>query len=285
MAVDTSSVLEALDEFAPRDLAEEWDNVGLLVGSSSGPLGRVMTCLTLTPDVAREAVRERVELIITHHPLIFRAIKRVTDRSVEGRTLLELIRHGIRVYSPHTGYDSALGGINAQLAQAFSLRKVKILRVREEDKSQGAGRLGELAEPMSLRAFVEVVKRALRIDVLQYVGDLDQEIRRVAIACGAADEFTRDAEKKGCDAILLGEARFHTALAAPLGRACNDPAGPLRFGAAGDGVSRPALGKAVSGPSRVCERRRERPDFLLGVSALARRFAATWARQHREREP
>ena len=100
-----------LDAFAPSDTAAEWDNVGLLVGDANAPVERVMTCLTLTDDVAAEAIDKQCQLIVTHHPVLFRGVKKLTTNTPDGKLLLPLIRAGIAVYSPHTAFDNCPGGI------------------------------------------------------------------------------------------------------------------------------------------------------------------------------
>lgn len=216
------NVLEYLREFAPLNLAEDWDNVGLLIGSEQNEVDAVITCLTLTPDVAAEAIRERVQLIVTHHPVLFRAVKQLTDANPEGRMLLDLIQAGVSVYSPHTCYDSAHAGINRQLAQLCGLRNVKPLRPRSaaatvDNNSAtliGAGRFGDLVPTMLLSEFVELTKRVLQQPIVPFVGDPQREVSRVGVACGAAAEFMHDALREGCDVLLTGEARFHACLEA-----------------------------------------------------------------------
>jgi dinuclear metal center YbgI/SA1388 family protein len=126
-----ADVAAYLDRFAPPASAAEWDNVGLLVGDPAGPADRVMTCLTVTPDVAAEAVAEKVQLIVAHHPVLFRGAKRLTPSTPDGRVLLPLLRHGVAVYSPHTAFDNCPGGINDGLAKRLGLTDVKPLRMRD----------------------------------------------------------------------------------------------------------------------------------------------------------
>src|SRR5439155_9172729 len=116
-----------LDEFAPPELAAEWDNVGLLVGDWAASVERVMTCLTITPATTAEAIRERAGLIVTHHPLPFRPLKRLTTHDPSGRMLLDLIRAGIAIHSPHTAFDSVAAGINQQLAEGLDLVEIQPL--------------------------------------------------------------------------------------------------------------------------------------------------------------
>jgi dinuclear metal center YbgI/SA1388 family protein len=122
------SVIAYLDQFAPRELAAEWDNVGLLLGDRTSPVERIMTCLTVTPTTAAEAIAARAQLIVTHHPILFRAVKRLTADNPEGAMLLSLLRAGIAVHSPHTAFDNTTGGINDILANRLGLENRVPLR-------------------------------------------------------------------------------------------------------------------------------------------------------------
>lgn len=165
--MQAATILNYLDQFAPRFLAEEWDNVGLLLGERSAKVSRVLTCLTITPEVVAEAIDSGATLIVTHHPVLFRGAKRLTGDQPEGRMLLDLIRAGVAVYSPHTAFDNTPGGINDLLAQRLELTEVQPLRaagtadqakvvvfVPEEDLPAvsremfraGAGKIGDYRE-------------------------------------------------------------------------------------------------------------------------------------------
>ncbi|MEE8452144.1 MAG: Nif3-like dinuclear metal center hexameric protein [Thermoguttaceae bacterium] len=201
-----------LKDFAPTGLAEDWDNVGLLVGDPARDVGRVMTCLTVTPASAAEAIRDKADLIVAHHPMPFQPVRRLTTETTTGRLLLDLIAARIAVYSPHTAFDSAAGGINQRLAAGLQLRGIWPLR--PNDDGLGAGRWGWVQEPLKLGQLADRVKQFLSIDHLRIVGDRDRSIRTVAVACGAADDFLATARDEGCDCILIGETRFHTCLEA-----------------------------------------------------------------------
>ena len=220
-------LIDFLRDFAPPDLAESWDNVGLLIGDPASEVTSVLTCLTLTPNVAEEAIARETQLIVTHHPVLFRPVKQLTTATSEGRMLLSLIRAGIAVYSPHTSYDSAADGINQQLARSFGLQEVQPLRPRKNvsqtpdasdvetlDQPVGSGRFGRLPRPVSMSELIQQAKTVLGISQLQYVGSLDRTVTKLAIACGAAAEFLADAARCGCEAFLTGEARFHSCLEA-----------------------------------------------------------------------
>ena len=204
-----------LEDFAPPRLAEEWDNVGLLLGDRSRTTLRVMTCLTITPESVQEAISRRTNLVVTHHPLPFRPLKRVTFDTVEGRMLLQLIENQIAVYSPHTSFDSAQEGINQQLAEGLGLVDVRALEPIADDPDRlGAGRVGQLPGTTTLADFVEAVKQFLDVRGLHCVGSLQQNIHRAAVACGSAGQFLEAATEAGCDVLVTGETSFHTCLAA-----------------------------------------------------------------------
>ena len=209
-----SEIVAFLEKLAPPALAEDWDNTGLLVGRASADVRRILTCLTLTPDVAKEAIQSDVQLIVSHHPVLFRGTKRIADDTAEGRMLLGLIESGIAVYSPHTSFDSAADGINQQLAESFGLQKIQPLRPSEAVPELGSGRIGTLAESVSLSAFLGVVSAAVAADYLEYTGPAGVKVSQVAVACGAAGEFLADAIRLGCDTFVTGEGRFHSALEA-----------------------------------------------------------------------
>ncbi|MDR1141912.1 MAG: Nif3-like dinuclear metal center hexameric protein, partial [Planctomycetaceae bacterium] len=205
--IDLKSIVSYLDTEYPALLAESWDNIGLLVGDLSAAVGMIMTCLTVTPEVCEESVAKKVDLIVSHHPFPFQAIKQITSQTVEGSLLLRLISHGIAVYSPHTAHDSAKDGVNQQLAAILELTDVAPLN------ANGSGRIGNCKQPGTLLSdLLRIIER--RLGTCSYVGDIDEPVNRMAIGCGAADDFVDEAAKQGADGLLLGEARFHTCLRA-----------------------------------------------------------------------
>jgi len=220
MTLPIKSVLEFLQGFAPLELAEDWDNVGMLVGRGDGNVTRILTCLTITPEVVDEAISSGVDLIVSHHPMPFRPLKTVTDGTIVGRMTLSLIENRIAVYSPHTAFDSATSGINKQLAQGLGLSNVKplldadVANGGEAAGEVGSGRFGVLSAGETLATTGERLKQFLGIDALRVVGSLDQEVTRAAVACGAAGQFLEPASEAGCDLLITGETNFHTCLEA-----------------------------------------------------------------------
>ncbi len=201
-----------LKRIAPLGLAEDWDNVGLLVGDPGRQVRRVMTCLTITPNVVLEAIEGQVDLVVSHHPMPFHPLRRLTCEVPSGRILLDLIESRVAVYSAHTAYDSAANGINQRLARGLDLRGIFPLAIRPE--GFGAGRIGWFETPAPLGEVAEMVKEFLDLTTIQIVGDPEKTIRLMAVACGAGGELLEHARAAHCDGMLLGETRYHTYLEA-----------------------------------------------------------------------
>lgn len=215
-------VCQTLSGLAPLRLAESWDNVGLLVGNRAKAVRRVMTCLTISPSVVAEAVEQSVDLIVTHHPLPFKPLQRLTDDSVSGKMLLDLIGANVAVYSAHTAYDSAVDGINQQWAVLLELTASEPLAPSDPvvphaspaDPVLGAGRCGRFERPVGLADLAGRAAGATAAENVRYVGRPDQQVNKVAIACGSGGGFLDLAIRKGCDAMVTGEATFHVCLEA-----------------------------------------------------------------------
>ncbi|MCR9117960.1 MAG: Nif3-like dinuclear metal center hexameric protein [bacterium] len=204
-----------LETFAPHRLAEDWDNVGLLVGDSERACDRVMTCLTVTPATVAEAIDRKADLVVSHHPFPFRPLKRITRETTAGSMLLDLIAAGVAIYSPHTAFDSAKLGINSVFADRLGLINVRPLTPRKDDPDQlGAGRQGEFSEPITIQSLAERLGKFVNISHAKVVGDAQSLVRRVAIACGAAGEFLGPAIEAGNNLLITGETSFHTCLEA-----------------------------------------------------------------------
>ena len=201
-------------DLAPLDLAEDWDNVGLLLGDPKSDLQRLMTCLTLTPDVVQEAINTQADMIVAHHPLPFRPLKKITTESVEGSMLWKLASNRISVYSAHTAFDSAELGINKQLAESLGIANSVPFDPSREDATIGVGRVGELDPAMNLGQFAQRAKEVLKIDSARLVGEPDKTLARVAVACGSGGSLFDQAIRSGAKAIVTGEATFHDCLKA-----------------------------------------------------------------------
>ncbi|MEZ6093608.1 MAG: Nif3-like dinuclear metal center hexameric protein [Pirellulaceae bacterium] len=208
------SICQFLDSFAPLRLAEDWDNVGLLMGDRSQSIERIMTCLTVTPESAAEAIERKADLIVSHHPIPFRSIQKITTDTVSTKLIWNLARAGVAIYSPHTAFDSAADGINARLATMLELNRIQPLRPADEQTEIGSGRYGELGSGKSVGQIVDLLKEQLNVPQVQISSSRDQVVSKVAVACGSGGSFLSTAAFRGCDCFVTGEATFHAILEA-----------------------------------------------------------------------
>ncbi len=210
-----NEVCQFLNELAPVELAEEWDNVGLLVGDPDSTIERIMTCLTITPESAAEAIESQANLIVTHHPLPFRPLKKITTQRTATKLLWHLIQNGIAIYSPHTSFDSAENGINQSVCQMLGVPETQpLIPHATKNGSMGAGRFGTLDPPEDIQTFLSKIKSNYQLKHLRYVGRADAKVQNIASACGSGASFLAAASRVGCDTLITGEADFHTCLEA-----------------------------------------------------------------------
>ena len=210
-------VTTALEQMAPLRLAAEWDSVGLLVGPRRPQIDRVMACLSLTPEVAVEAVRDQADMVVTHHPLPFRPVPRITDDSPTGRVLLELIHAGIAVWSSHTAWDSAAGGINDLLASLLGLEHVTPIQPDPLHHLAGFGRVGTAPTGWSVAQLSRHIAAQLGVTGVQVVGEASRAAGRVGIVCGSGGDSLGVVQLAGCTTFVTGEIKLHQALEARAG--------------------------------------------------------------------
>ena len=202
MSATVEQIMRLLDAIAPFDLAEEWDNVGLLAGNPEAPVDTVLCALDLNGRVLDEAVERGAQLIVTHHPILFRGRKNLAETDAEGRLLCGLIRSGVALIAMHTNFDNACPGVNDALAERLGLENVRVL--------EHGMRMGEPTRA-TLAAFADHAERALGGPVRVY-GDGGKALRTVAVLGGAGEDYIAEAIEAGADAFLTGEAAYHKAL-------------------------------------------------------------------------
>ena len=213
-----NSVLNVLQQLAPLEFAESWDNVGLLAGNRNREISRAMTCLTLTATTLEEAIREKVELVICHHPIPFKPLSKITDDTTTGKLLLQAIEAGIAIYSPHTAWDNAKTGINQQLAIILGLERIKPLQpfspILSSDESLGVGRHGRLSALLSIDSVMERIRVAIPTIRSRHTHGTNHCVSKIGIVCGSGGSMLALVARRGCDAMLTGEATFHQCLEA-----------------------------------------------------------------------
>lgn len=194
-----------LYSWAPRELAESWDNVGLLVGDPEAAVERVLVALDITPQVAEEALERGCQLIVAHHPVMncaWHPVQTVRADDRQGRTLTALLRGGVAAICMHTNLDAAEGGVNDQLARA--LRLTDTIPLNE----QKIGRIGTLSCEKPLEQFLHDVVKSLGCRGLRYRSG-GRPVRRVAVGGGACGEYIPQALAQGCDTFVTSDLRYN----------------------------------------------------------------------------
>ena len=205
-------VMEALERIAPKRLAEEWDNPGLLVGSPAQEVHKILTCLDVTDEVVEEAVSLGADMIVAHHPLIFKGLKKLRTDLPLGARLQKLMVQGIAVAAAHTNLDTAEGGVNDVLANLMGLTDIQPFAGKAEEGAEPTlGRIGYLPEAMSIEDFARQVKTALPADYVRLVKAGDKQVKKVALCSGAGAEFIAKASFLGADAYVTGDVKYHEA--------------------------------------------------------------------------
>lgn len=220
MAYTVQDVAQAMETLAPRELALEWDNVGLQVGSFNQVVSTVLVTLTLTEEVLERAIAERADLIICHHPVIFKPLSAVRTDQPQGGLLAALLQHKISVYVAHTNLDQAPGGLNFWLARDVGLENGKVL-VPANNPDVGLGIYGQI-NPTTLGQLATELEKMWNLP-MRMVGEASQPISTVAVVGGSGGSFVNQAKSAGADVLITGDVSYHHALdALALGLAVLD---------------------------------------------------------------
>lgn len=198
------NVYDYINGVAPFETQDSFDNSGLLLGHPAQEVAGIHVALDVTSSVVDEAVARGANLIVTHHPMMFSARKRLVETDSEAVLLCRMIRHGIALIAAHTNLDQAPGGVNDVLARAIGLTNIS---------GEGYVRIGEPPRPITAEALAAQVGQALGT-VVRLMGRPDREIRQAAVSSGAGSESWEAARALGSDAFITGEAKHHHALAA-----------------------------------------------------------------------
>ena len=210
MLTTVNDILCYIETIAPPYMQENWDNVGLLCGNRNDRVTKILVALDPFEHVCREAAQWGAELIVTHHPIIFQALKSVTEDTSVGCGIRTLIRNDISAINAHTNLDQAPGGVNDVLAQTLGLENVQVIDacgVDEEGRAWGLLRCGEVNK-QELPAFLADVKEKLCCEGLRYVSG-GKSVHKVAVGGGACAGELRAAVKAGCDTFVTSDVKYN----------------------------------------------------------------------------
>ncbi len=221
-----AEIIERIEDVCPTSLACDWDNVGLLCGDRNAEVRTVFLALDATPDTVKEAIKEGADMMITHHPILFRPIRRLTpDDSIDAQLVSLLIEHHIPLYSAHTNFDAAEHGLNSYFASLFPLSDVEILEPYLH--GGGIGRIGRLTDSslLTLSSLCAYTKQVLGTNFVRVCGSLDQKVQKIALVNGSGEDYIDFAIGKGADVLITGDIKYHTALDAAARGLCIIDAG------------------------------------------------------------
>ncbi|MDD4494366.1 MAG: Nif3-like dinuclear metal center hexameric protein [Eubacteriales bacterium] len=212
MGVKLFEIESFLEKLAPKSLCEDWDNAGLLAGSHGNDICRVLVCLDVTSEIVREAIEKKIDLIISHHPVIFEKLSSIAEDNFKGRLLSQLIRNEISVYCMHTNLDAASQGVNRILADALQLRNIEYISRNGQTKEYYAGRIGYVSKPLSMADFISKVKTGLNVGTVRFVGNMNCTVEKVAVFSGAFEQEVLSVLNVKPDVIVTGDLKYHSAL-------------------------------------------------------------------------
>ncbi len=207
--VKISEVVSYLHSFAPPALAESYDNVGLLIGDKEQEIKKILVTLDTDETVVQEAVEAGANLIVSHHPLIFKPLRRIVKEDAVSRTTVSLIRNDIALFAMHTNFDS----VRAGLCDLF-LDKIGETKGRmpiEGEGEDGAGRIAELEKAVETKTLLEKIKAEFHLPAVRYVGDENKQIFRIAVCNGGGADFVYQAKAMGADCYISGDIKYQHA--------------------------------------------------------------------------
>lgn len=205
-------ISKAVEEKAPKFLKEDFDNVGLMVGDENKEVKTVLIALDCTKEVIKEAIENNVDLIVTHHPLIFKKPKSIINGDLLGDKIIELIKNDISLYSCHTNLDSAKNGINDMLLELLNLKHSEIIESSTINGFEdcGLGRIVELKKDIELEEIISTLKEKLNIKNMRIVRG-NKKINKLAIINGSGQDFFYISKSLGVNCIITGDTTYHFA--------------------------------------------------------------------------
>ncbi len=213
-------VTDIIEQRFPKEYALDWDNVGLLAGRDDKEVRCIYIALDASDEVIHAAARQGADMLVTHHPLIFSGMKRITNQDFIGRRILGLIRRDISYYAMHTNYDVL--GMAALSGSMIGLKQPEALEVTCEAQ-EGIGRIGQLEKAVSLKQCCEDVKRAFHLESVRVFGNPDRTVERIAICPGSGKSVIGEALNKQADVLITGDIGHHEGIdAAAQGMAVID---------------------------------------------------------------
>ena len=200
-------IVKVIEDFAPLSIQESWDNSGLCVGSYDAPVNSILLGLDCTPELVEEAIECGADMIVTHHPLIFSGLKKITPDDQVGAALIKAIKAGISIYAAHTSADKVIAGVSGAMAARLGLQNVTILD--EDGEGTGLGVVGDLPEPLTSEEAIAFVKERFGLKAMRTSRPLEGKISRVAMCGGSGGSLIKAAVSSGAQLYITGDVSYH----------------------------------------------------------------------------
>ena len=200
-------IISVIEGFAPLSVQEGWDNSGLCIGSPEDEVNGVLVALDCTPELVDEAIAAGADMIVTHHPLIFSGLKKISPQTQVGRAVIKAVKAGVSIYAAHTSADKVLAGVSGDMARKLGLEDVEILQKDGEDV--GLGVVGNLQEPLSSEDVIRLVKERFGLKVAKVSRPLEGKVSRVAMCGGSGGSLLGEARKSGAQLYISGDISYH----------------------------------------------------------------------------
>lgn len=210
MGYSLNEIVDSIESLWPLSGAEEWDAPGVISGSGTAQVSRVLLTVDVTEEVINEAIDGEFDLVIAHHPLLMRGVKTLAEETSKGAILAKAIRNGVAIYAAHTNADIVATGVSACLAARLGLTDLTPL-VPTNSPSVGHGRLGFLASSLTLGEFARGIARSIPATAtgIRVAGNFEQSVSKIAVCGGAGDSFISDAYQSGADVYVTSDLRHH----------------------------------------------------------------------------
>lgn len=207
--VKVKDIAAVIEEFAPKSLQESYDNAGLQVGDPEMAVSAVLLCLDVNEDVLNEAIERECNLIVSHHPLIFRGLKQLTGADATQRLVISALKNNIAVYSAHTNLDSVWDGVSHEIARRLNLKDTEVLEPQPQNPKAGLGVVGNI-KPLPKIEFLRKIKETFNVATLRYCAQSSiLVVRRVAVCGGAGASLISSAIRAKADILVTGDVKYH----------------------------------------------------------------------------
>lgn len=206
-----NEVTALIEEYAPLDYQESYDNCGMQVGDSEQEIKGVLITLDVTEEVVEEAIQKGCNLIISHHPLIFKGQKKICGRTSTERCIIQAIKNDIAIYSSHTCMDKAAKGVSAKMAEKLGLQDIRPLETETQGGEEiGLGVIATLPQEEDAMDFLKRVKTIFQVGCIRHTHvEPDKKVKRIALCGGSAFEFAETAIRKKADIYLTADVKYH----------------------------------------------------------------------------